>query len=133
DEFDACADENSTKNESANDSPEKNPMLLLFRNGEVVEDHKKNEKIVDAEGQLQHVSRDKFQAGLMSMPVEQQYCESPRQSDIHRAPQQRPSKTHRTSRAVKDLEVEDQHPKREDVEENPEEQQGELSWQDTNC
>src|SRR5579864_2169962 len=64
----ARPDEDSAQNERSHDSPEQDTMLLLLRDGEIVEDHEENEEVIDAKREFEDVSGDKLEAGLMSLP-----------------------------------------------------------------
>ena len=127
DEFDAGSYEDSAQDQGADDSPEEHAMLLFFGDSKVIEDHQKDKKIVDAERQLEYISCDKFEAGPVSLPVEEQDGKGSCQSDVERTPAKGFPETHHMARTMKNLKVQDQHAEREDVEDNPEEKHGELS------
>ena len=61
-------DENSPQNKGTQDSPKEHTMLLLFRNGEVIEDDEENKEIVDAQGELDHIAGNELEAGLTPLP-----------------------------------------------------------------
>ena len=67
-------------------------MLLLFGNGEKVEDHEKEEQIIDAERELQNIAGDELQRDLVSLPEIQNAGEPGSQADIDGAPSQRLAK-----------------------------------------
>ena len=43
-------------------------MLLLVRNGKILEDHEKYEEVVYAEGKLKDVTGQELQAALRTLP-----------------------------------------------------------------
>ena len=114
------ADKNSPQNERTQDSPKEHTMLLLFRNGEVIEDDEENKEIVDAQGELDYIAGNELEAGLTALPEIQNGGEGSRLCDVHEAPAKRLTELNDVARPVKDAQVDDQHGERENVETNPE-------------
>src|ERR1700756_2622126 len=100
DELNSGTDENPAQNQSPDDSPEKHPMLLLLGNREVIEDHQKDEEIVDAERQFENIAGEKLKAGLLSLPKVEDTGEDQREHDVHRAPAQSLAKANEMARTV---------------------------------
>jgi hypothetical protein len=95
-------------------------MLLLFRNGEEIEDDEENKEIVDAQGELDYIAGNELEAGLTALPEIQNGGEGSRLCDVHEAPAKRLTELNDVARPVKDAQVDDQHGERENVETNPE-------------
>ena len=120
DHANARGDKNTTHDQCADDSPEKNAVLLLFGNGKILEDHQEDEKVVDAQRQFKNIAGEEFQAALAILPDIEPAGEEQGQRHIHGAPAQGFTKAHHVAGTVKDLQVEHQHAEREQIEENPE-------------
>src|SRR5215468_10906214 len=119
----SCADKYSAQNERTEDSPKEHAMLLLIRNGEVIEDHEEYKQIVDTQRQLDHVAGDELEAGLTSLPEIQNRGEGSGLRDVHEAPTQSLTKLDDVARAMKGAQVDDEHGQRENVEKDPEVEQ----------
>src|SRR5215469_6046060 len=117
---DAGADEESTQDQRTNDSPEQHPMLLLFGDGEVVEDHEEDKQIVDTQRELENVPGEKLKTTLMSLPEIEDSGEGESHGNVYGAPAESFTKSNHTSGAVEYAQVHHQHAEREQIEENPE-------------
>ena len=89
---------------------------MHWRHLEVAENQQKNEKIVDTERKLDHVSRDELQRGRTPVPEKNQNGKHRRQPDPECAPGQSFAESHRMGPAMEDAEIEDQHCEDEKVE-----------------
>jgi hypothetical protein len=101
-------------------------MLLRFGDCEVVEDYEKDEKVIDAEGNLQNITRYELERGLVSLPEVQDGREPGGQPNIHGAPSQRFAKPDDMAATVEEAQVRQQHPEHEKIEQNPEVEQWEF-------
>src|SRR5215469_11045252 len=97
---DAGADEDSTQDQRTDDSPEQHPMLLLFRDGEEVEDYEEDKQIVDTEGELENVPGEKLETILMSLPKIEDSGEGESHGNVHGAPAKSFTKSNYTPGAV---------------------------------
>ncbi len=94
-------------------------MLLFVGDGEVLEDHEKDEEVVDAERELKNITGDELQPRLGSLPEIQDGREDTGQGHVDCAPAQRFAKTYSVARPMKDAKIQHQHAERENIEENP--------------
>src|SRR5215470_795794 len=121
DQTDACQDENAARDERAHNSPEQNTVLQLAGHAKVTEDNQENEKIVDAERELDYVPGGKFEALGASMPEVDENGKRGCEADPHGAPAEGLAKTHRVHATVEDAQIKRQHHQHKDVKKNPEE------------
>jgi len=95
-------------------------MLMFVGNGKVTEDHEEDEKIVDTQGEFDHVAGDEFQRGLLSLPEVDDGGEDGSEGDPDRAPDQGFTEAHDTTGSMEDPQVQREHSDREEVEQYPE-------------
>ena len=119
DEANPGEDEAPAHHQRSKNSPKQHAVLVLLGHGEVAQDYEEDEKIVDAERELQYVTGDEFDRDLASLPEKHHPCKCCRQTNPHRASTERLARTH-TAAAVEDTKIQHQHAEREKIEDDPE-------------
>src|SRR6516164_8482344 len=94
------ADKDAPQNERTQDSPKEHTMLLLIRNGEVIEDHQEHKEIVDAQGEFDHIPGNELEGGLTPLPEIQNAGEGSRLGDVHEAPAERFTELNEVARTM---------------------------------
>ena len=87
------ADEDAAQHERADDAPEQNAMLLLFRDRKKIEDDQEDEEIIGAEGNFQNVTSDELERYLASLPEIKKDGERSGEDNVDCAPSQGGAKT----------------------------------------
>ena len=90
DQADPGADKDAAHDQRADNAPEQNAMLLLFRDRKIIEDHQEDEEIIDAEGNFQNVTGDELERDLVSLPEIKNDRERSGQRNVHGAPSPAP-------------------------------------------
>ena len=93
DQADAGQNEDSARDQRAQDAPEQNAVLQFAGNAEESEDDQKDEQIVDAERQLDQIAGRELKTLRATVPEVNEDGECRGQSDPHRAPAQRLAET----------------------------------------
>jgi hypothetical protein len=121
-EADSDKNENRAHRHCAENAPEQNPVLLLLRHNEVVEDNQKKKKIVDAQREFDDVAGDEFQGNLSSPPEKDENGKRHCQAEPHGGSSQRFARARATAPA-QNAEIQRQYTQREQIEENPAKQE----------
>src|SRR5882762_1129188 len=132
---DAGEDEHGAQGKSAQNSPDQDPLLVLFGDAEIAEDEKENEEVIDAEREFDDIAGDELECRLLALPVVQESSERQSQGDPDGAADRSFSKRNSFFAPAEDAEVERQHEQDEGVEGDPKQRaQGHGdSWPATTC
>src|SRR5450755_583125 len=109
DEAYAGRDENCAHDERAQDSPEQHFVLMDRRHLEETKNQQEDEKVVNAERELDDVSGNELQRGGAAVPEENHDRENAGQRDPGHAPGQGFAKLYGMSAAVENAQVQHQH------------------------
>ena len=127
DQTNAGEDEEAAHQQSAENPPEKNAVLVLLGDGKIAEDYQEDKKIIDAEREFEYVAGDKLDGNLPALPEKNQRRQKPRRARTTGRSSQRIARTHNAAAPVEDEEIQHQHAQREQVEEDPEIEQGTIA------
>ena len=92
-------DHPTAHDESAEDAPEEDAVVVRRGDAEVAEDQDEDEDVVDREGQLDDVAGEEFEPRLVAALHEQPAVEQDRHRDDHRTPLPRHPRTNRPWRS----------------------------------
>jgi hypothetical protein len=81
DETNAGENEGGAHQQSAENPPEKNAVLVLFGDGKIAEDYQEDEKIIDAERKFEYVAGDELDGNLPALPEKNQCGKSRSQGE----------------------------------------------------
>ncbi len=98
-------------------------MLVLLGDGKIAEDYQEDEKIIDAERKFEYVTGDELDGNLPALPEKNQRGKSRSQGEPQSAASQRIAGTHAAA-LVQDAEIQHQHCDGEEIEDDPEREQG---------
>jgi len=124
DQSDSGKDKETAQKQRSQNSPEKNAMLLLFGNGKITEDQEKDKEIIDAERKFEDIGGNKLEGNLAALPEKHSPGEGQGEADPQRALGEGFAGAQDAARAVEYEQIEKQQRERENIEENPEVEQG---------
>jgi len=104
----------------AQNSPEQNFVLILRRHPEITEHQEKDKKVIDAERKLYDISRHKLERRGMAAPEVEQHSKPAGQPNPNQAPCHRFPKPDGVGAPMKNPEIEGEHQRHQQVENNPE-------------
>ena len=110
---------NRTHNDRANDSPEQHAMLFVFGQPKIAEDQKKNEEIIGAKREFDHVPGREFERGSAALCEIENGGKRRCQGDPYPTPGERMTQARSLRMAIDDAEIEYQHGGDKYIEENP--------------
>src|SRR5207248_6941456 len=117
---DSDDDKAEAENQSANDPPKQDLVLMFFRDAEVLEEHEEDEEIVHAHRFFDHVAGYKLESRMSAVPKIDKHSETSGKADPEGAPGEGLFHAHHAGIAVKHAQVEHQHEGNENIEAHPE-------------